>query len=113
MQLPGDPRDLTPDYQLVIKPRGPRIRAPFHLAGGVYRCSESVSQHENENERQAEGHDDPRIAPVHAIGSSLGNGSSRNVVPQPQKPGVRARRSWQSGFPYELDFHRIQESARA
>jgi hypothetical protein len=72
----------------------------------------SASQHENENERQAYSDDDPRIVPDNAIGSSLGNGSSRNAVPQPQKPGVRARRCWQSGLPHELDSNRIQEPTR-
>src|SRR5271155_1789510 len=62
----------------------------------------------NKNERQHCSHGDPTVAPANSIRSSLRNCPPRNVIPQPQQPGVSPSRPRQRRLPHQLDAQWIQ-----
>src|SRR5437667_9946470 len=60
---------------------------------------------------QGQSRGNPAVVPLNAIRGPHGNSSARNVVHQPEKPGVPA--CPQSGLPEQSDSHRIQQSTHA
>src|SRR6266705_530088 len=60
---------------------------------------------------QGQSRGNPAVVPLNAIRGPHGNSSARNVVHQPEKPGVPA--CPQSVLPEQSDSHRIQQSTHA